>query len=85
MARLAPLADKVLASLAQFTHSAKQTHSARLATDIARFTRAESHTKAGIICPALALLASGAPWWLIWAPPSGMTLLASLAQNHIPR
>ena len=60
-------------------------NSARLATDTARFARAESHTKAGIICPALALLASGAPWWQIWAPPSGKTMLASLAQNHIPR
>ena len=65
MARLAPLADKLLASLAQFTHSVKQTHSARLATDIACFTRAKSHTKARIICPGLVLLASGAPcFWL---------------------
>ena len=31
-----------------------------LATDTAHFARAESHTKAGVICPALPLLASGA-------------------------
>ncbi len=53
--------------------------------DTARFARAESHTKTGVIHPSLALLASGAPWWQIWAPPSGKTQLASLAQNHIPR
>ena len=80
MARLAPLADNVLASLAQLTHSPKQIHSARLATDTARFARTESHTKAGIICPSLALLASGAPWWQIWAPPSGKTQLALLVR-----
>ena len=62
-----------------------QLGSLSLATDTARFARTESHTKAGFICPALALLASGAPWWQIWMAPSGKTLLASLAQNHIPR
>ena len=56
-----------------------------LATDTACFARAESHTKAIVICPALALLASGSPWWQICVPPSGKTLLSSLALNHIPR
>ena len=51
-----------------------------LATDTACFARAESHTKAGVICPPLALLASGAPWWQIWAPPSGKTQLALLVR-----
>ena len=93
MAGFAPLADKLLASLTQFTHSMmlaqnhtrRQAPSAHLATDTARFARAKSHTKAGVICPSLALLASSAPWRHIWAPPSGKTLLASLAQNHIQR
>ena len=29
--------------------------------DTARFARTESHTKVGVICPSLVLLASGAP------------------------
>ena len=36
-------------------------------------------------CHLLTMLASGALWWQIWVPPSGKTLLASLAQNLIPR
>ena len=59
-----------------------QLGSRSLATDTACFARTESHTKAGFISPALALLASGAPWWQIWAPPSGKTLLALLEQSH---
>ena len=76
-----------LRSRSSFTQQSKhiQLSSPSLARDTARFARTESHTKAGIICPSLALLASSAPWWQIWAPPGGRTLLASLAQNHIPR
>ena len=59
MAKLAPLADKLLASLAQFTHSMmlaqnhtrRQAPSAHLTTDTDRFARAESHTTAGVNCP----------------------------------
>ena len=91
MARLTPLADKLLASLAQFTHSMmlaqnhthRQAPSAHLATDTARFARAESHTKTGVICPSLALLASGAPWWQIWAPPGGK--VAMTYPDHPPK
>ena len=76
-----------LRSRSSFTQQSKhiQLGSLLLATDTAHFARAESHTKAGVICPSLALLASSAPWRHIWAPPSGKTLLASLAQNLIPR
>ena len=45
----------------------------------------QNHTNIDVIRHSLALLASGTPWWQIWAPPSGKTLLASLVQNHIPR
>ena len=76
-----------LCSCSSLTQQSKhiQLGSLSLATITARFARAESHTKAGVICPALTLLASGVHRWQIWAPPSGKTLLALPAQNHIPR
>ena len=43
----------------------------------------QSHTKTGVIHPSLALLASGAPWWQIWAPPGGK--VAVTYPDHPPK
>ena len=64
MARLAPPADKLLASLTQRSKHI-QLVLLSIATDTSRFACTESHTKAGVICPALALHDSGAPCWQI--------------------